>query len=85
MIPRIIQPIETEYDKKFPHSTASLFFSHKHTKEWLELLKKAIERGRPLTKDEVEKFYGKKGFDLYLEIISDTYNISKEEILRGLE
>jgi hypothetical protein len=84
MIPRIIQPIETEYGKKFPHSTASLFFSHKRTKEWLELLKKAVERGRPLTKDEIEKFYGKKGFELYLEIISEEYGMPKEEILKGL-
>ena len=85
MIPRIIQPIETEYDKKFPHSTASLFFSHKHTKEWLELLKKAIERDKPLTKDELEKFYGKEGFEEYMEMVSEELDMSKEEILKGLQ
>ncbi len=82
---RFIDPIEKEYDKKFPDSTATLFFSYKRPKEWLKLLKKAIERDEPLTKDEFERFYGKEGFEEYIEIVSEELDMSKEEILKELQ
>ncbi len=85
MIPRLIQPIEIEYNKTFPHSKATLFFSYKRTQEWLELLQEAIERGKPLTKDEIEQFYGKKGFELYLEIICSDLYVTKEEVFTWLQ
>ncbi len=84
MMGRFIDPIENEYDKKFPNSKATLFFDEFEPKKWLVLLKKAIERDSPLTKEEIEEYFGKEAFETELELISSWYGMTKEEILKGL-
>ncbi len=84
MMPRFIDPIETEYDKKFPNSKATLFFDYENSEKWLNLLKKAIEKNEPLKKEDIISYWGEKDFKKYLEELEEVYDISKEEILKGL-
>jgi len=84
MIPRAIQPLEIEYEKKFPNSKATLFFDELEPSKWLNLLKKAIENDKPLTKEDLIKYFGKEEFEHEIEYLSEWYDMSPEEILKGL-
>ncbi len=85
MIPRRIHEIEERYWQKFPNSKARLFFDELEPEKWLTLLQKAVERGKPLTKDEIREYFGDQAFETELELISSWYGMKKEEILKGLE
>ncbi len=62
MIGRIFSKEESEYVKKFPNSPALLFWMVVDKKPFLKLLQKAIDRGTPVTKQEIIQLIGK---DLY--------------------
>ena len=86
MLPRRILPIETTYDKHFPGSFATLFtpYDTKRQKPFFALLRKAMKRNTPVTANELIEFYTEKGFESNLELIVEWYDLSSEEILRGL-
>ena len=62
MIGHFFSKEEIEYDKKFPNSPAILFWMVSDKKPFLKLLQKAIDRGTPVTKQEIIELIGK---DLY--------------------
>jgi len=53
MMPRFITEVETAYDKAFPDSDATCFFSESEDNRWEKKLQEAIDRGSPLTQEEV--------------------------------
>jgi len=63
MMGRIFSKIESEYDEKFPNSPALLFWMVIEKKPFLKLLKKAIERGTPVTKQEIIELIGKDVYE----------------------
>jgi len=71
MSARFITELEKEYYEKFKESRLiSMMFSHQ--KGYERLLKKAIQEGKPLVKDDFIKLYGEDTVS-YLKSIYEQY------------
>ena len=87
MMPRFITPLEDQYDKKFPDSSATMFYpsSPEFVEYFRQKLSEAIERGSPLTRAEVEGMYAQaSGFTDDLAYLAYAYRTTEEAILKGL-
>jgi len=87
MMPRFITPLEDQYDKKFPDSTATLFYpsSDDGVAYFRQKLSEAIERNSPLTRSEVEGMYRDvSGFTDDLFYLAYAYRTTEASILKGL-
>jgi hypothetical protein len=64
MLPRIITPIEDEYNQKFKGNPATFFFPYDDKGEgaFSQMLKHAIETNIPLNEQNMIDFYGKEAY-----------------------
>ncbi len=68
MMPRRITELEQEYSRTFPGNPATLF--HPGTNQeasFFEMLRKAIDRGTPLTKKDLLRYLGEERYRGYVE------------------
>ncbi len=58
MMPRFITKSEEKYDAMFPDSEATCYFFESDDNRWEQKLTEAIERGTPLTHEEIVVLHG---------------------------
>jgi hypothetical protein len=87
MLPRFLDPVETLYKQSFSNYNALLFtpYDGKEKTEYLKLLQKAINRQSPLTKEEIEEFFGKDRFEKIVEFLAEDYEVETSTILKDLQ
>lgn len=77
MIPRFITPLEQEYDRTFPGNPATLFYpGTAQEASFFEMLRKAIDRNAPLTKEEMLQYLGEEGYRQYKEYLEAWYEMT---------
>ena len=87
MLPQRLSKIEIVYEKTFDKSGAAIFTPDdpEPKSRYLRLLQQAIDRGSPLTIQELEGFFGKEDFEEMLELFADLYLFTKDEMLDTLQ
>ena len=87
MLPRRLAEIEIAYGALFEKRGAVIFTPDDpdEKERYLRLLQQAIDRGSPLTMQELEDFFGQARFDYKLEIFSDFYHMTRDELLETLQ
>jgi uncharacterized protein YfbU (UPF0304 family) len=87
MLPAFLDSIEVAYQKSFTKKGAVIFTPDDpdEKERYLRLLQQAIDRGSPLTMQELEDFFGQTRFDHKLEIFSDFYHMTRDELLETLQ
>lgn len=80
MIPRFRTKTELIYAKAFPKNDISDFHSQNREDEYHQLLETAIQRGTPVTKDELKAYYGLEAYEkqvAYLKEWRGTYSANQ--------
>jgi len=86
MLPRFFDRVEILYKETFDKNNALLFtpYDDKEKTEYLELLQKAINRKSPLSKEEIEDFFGKERFENIVEFLAEDYEIEVSTIIKDM-
>ena len=87
MLPRRLSEAEIEYGTLFDKSGAAIFTPDEPEPKsrYLKLLQDAIDRGSPLTIQELEDFFGKEDFAEMIELFADLYLLARDELLERLQ